>query len=248
MKILISNDDGYRSEGIAALVRCVRRRAEVRVVAPDRNRSGASNSLSLENPLRVQRIDEVTWCVNGTPSDCVHLALTGMFDDNPDMVISGINHGANLGDDTIYSGTVAAAMEGRFLGWPAIAVSLAGHSASHFDTAADVVDRLLDRLERDPLPPDSILNVNVPDIPVADVNGIRATRLGFRHRSEPVHRAHDPGGREVFWIGTAGAGQDAGPGTDFHAIEHGEVSVTPLKIDLTHHEQLSGVANWLNEH
>ena len=246
MKILISNDDGYRSEGIAALLRTVRRRADVRVVAPDRNRSGASNSLSLENPLRVQKIDDTVWCVNGTPSDCVHLALTGLFDDSPpDMVISGINHGANLGDDTIYSGTVAAAMEGRFLGWPAIAVSLAGHNARHFETAAAVVDQLLDRLEHQPLPADTILNVNVPDIELAAVTGIEATRLGFRHRSEPVHRVRDPAGREIFWIGSAGAGQDAGPGTDFHAIENGAVSVTPLTIDLTNHTQVDALDQWL---
>ncbi|MEM8982221.1 MAG: 5'/3'-nucleotidase SurE [Pseudomonadota bacterium] len=247
MKILISNDDGYRSEGIAALVRTVQRRADIRVVAPDRNRSGASNSLTLENPLRVQRINDVTWCVNGTPSDCVHLALTGLFDDSPDMVISGINHGANLGDDTIYSGTVAAAMEGRFLGWPAIAVSLAGHRPQHFDAAAAVVDRLLDRLEADPLPADTILNVNVPDAPFASIRGIQATRLGFRHRSEPVQRSSDPKGREVYWIGAAGDGADAGPGTDFHAVDSGSVSVTPLKTDLTHHGQLDRVTAWLGE-
>ncbi|MEM1261844.1 MAG: 5'/3'-nucleotidase SurE [Pseudomonadota bacterium] len=247
MKILISNDDGYRSEGIAALVRTVQRRADVRVVAPDRNRSGASNSLTLENPLRVQQINEFTWCVNGTPSDCVHLALTGMFDDAPDMVISGINHGANLGDDTIYSGTVAAAMEGRFLGWPAIAVSLTGHNPQNFDAAATVVDRLLNRLEGDPLPADTILNVNVPDLPIGAIHGFAATRLGFRHRSEPVQRSADPKGREVFWIGAAGDGADAGPGTDFHAIDTGVVSVTPLKTDLTHHGQLDRVNGWLGE-
>ncbi len=218
----------------------------MRVVAPDRNRSAASNSLTLEHPLRIQALGDETWCINGTPSDCVHLALTGMFDDDPDMVISGINHGANLGDDTIYSGTVAAATEGRFLGLPAIAVSLVGHGATHFETAAKVVVTLLERLKKHPLPADTILNVNVPDVAHSELRGISATRLGFRHRSEPVQKSADPAGRAVYWIGPAGSGQDAGPGTDFYAIENNQVSVTPLKVDLTHHEQLAGVSTWLS--
>ncbi|MEO0998729.1 MAG: 5'/3'-nucleotidase SurE [Pseudomonadota bacterium] len=245
MKILISNDDGYLSTGIRTLARALGRVAEVRVVAPDRNRSGASNSLTLERPLRIQRHDDGVYSINGTPSDCVHLALTGMFDDDPDMVISGINHGANLGDDTIYSGTVAAAMEGRFLGLPAVAVSLDGHHPTHFDTAATVVVELLQRMRRAPLPHDAILNVNVPDRPYAELLGVRATRLGFRHRSESVYRAEDPVGRSVYWIGPAGGGQDAGPGTDFHAVADGAVSVTPLKIDLTRHDQLDMLDQWL---
>ncbi len=247
MKILISNDDGYRSEGITALAAELADHAEIRVVAPERNRSGASNSLTLENPLRVHKVDTEKYYVNGTPSDCVHLALTGLFTDNPDMVISGINHGANLGDDTIYSGTVAAAVEGRFLGRPAIAVSLAGRNPTHFDTAARVVSQLLKRLETDPLPADTILNVNVPDIAYAELAGIRATRLGFRHRAEPVQRTSDPAGRAIYWIGPPGSGQDAGPGTDFHAVESGCVSVTPLTIDLTQHARLASLANWLGE-
>ncbi len=246
MKILISNDDGYLATGIKTLAARIAKLAEIRVVAPDRNRSAASNSLTLEHPLRIQTIDETTFAINGTPSDCVHVALTGMFDDDPDMVISGINHGANLGDDTIYSGTVAAAMEGRFLGLPAIAVSLHGHNPTHFDTAAEVVADLLLRLESHPLPADTILNVNVPDVPYDQLNGVKATRLGFRHRSESVHSARDPAGREVFWIGPAGAGQDAGPGTDFHAIANLQVSVTPLKTDLTQHSQVGSIHDWLD--
>lgn len=247
MKILISNDDGYLARGINVLAEKVREMAEVRVVAPDRNRSAASNSLTLEAPLRIQEIGNNVFAINGTPTDCVHLALTGMFDDDPDMVISGINHGANLGDDTIYSGTVAAAMEGRFLGLPAIAVSLGSdHHPKHFDTAARVVAELIEKITNDALPRDTILNVNVPDVEYDSLNGMRATRLGFRHRSESVYNATDPAGREVFWIGPAGGGQDAGPGTDFHAIAENAVSISPLKIDLTRHEQLDSLGRWLH--
>ena len=224
----------------------VREMADVRVVAPDRNRSAASNSLTLEAPLRIQEIGDHVYAVNGTPTDCVHLALRGMFDEDPDMVISGINHGANLGDDTIYSGTVAAAMEGRFLGLPAIAVSLSGDHPQNFDTAARVTADLIVRLRDNPLPRDTILNVNVPDVAYDSLGGIRTTRLGFRHRSESVYRSNDPVGREVFWIGPAGGGQDAGPGTDFHAIAENAVSITPLKIDLTRHEQIEALDGWLS--
>ena len=247
MKILISNDDGYLARGLNVLADKVREIAEVRVVAPDRNRSAASNSLTLETPLRIQEIGNNIFAINGTPTDCVHLAMTGMFDDDPDMVISGINHGANLGDDTIYSGTVAAAMEGRFLGLPAIAVSLgSNHHPEHFDTAARVVVELIEKIISDALPRDTILNVNVPDVDYDSLNGMRATRLGFRHRSESVYNATDPSGREVFWIGPAGGGQDAGPGTDFHAIAENAVSISPLKIDLTRHEQLDALDQWLH--
>ena len=195
--------------------------------------------------MRVNQVGERRYCVNGTPSDCVHLALSGFLDEDPDIVVSGINHGANLGDDVIYSGTVAAAMEGRFLGLPAIAVSLAGRDSRHFDTAARVAADLVQKLESDPLPRDLMLNVNVPDVPYPDLSGIESTRLGFRHRSEPLVPMEDPRGRPIYWIGPAGEGQDAGPGTDFEAIERGAVAVTPLKIDLTRHEALSEIAEWL---
>ena len=245
MKILVSNDDGYLATGINALADALAEIAEVTVVAPDRNQSGASNSLTLHTPLRVHSIGERRYFVNGTPSDCVHLALSGFLDEDPDIVVSGINHGANLGDDVIYSGTVAAAMEGRFLGLPAIAVSLAGRSASHFDTAARVAADLVRKLAANPLPKDLMLNVNVPDRPFDELAGIESTRLGFRHRSEPLVPMKDPYGRRVYWIGPAGQGQDAGPGTDFEAIERGAVAVTPLKIDLTRHDSLPSLEGWL---
>ncbi len=245
MKILVSNDDGYLATGINVLAEAMGEIAEVVVVAPDRNHSGASNSLTLHSPLRIRRVRDGFYCVNGTPSDSVHLALSGYLDFEPDLVVSGINHGANLGDDVIYSGTVAAAMEGRFLGFPAVAVSLVGPRATHFETAGRVARDIVDRLGRDKLPPDIILNVNVPDRPYAELAGLRSTRLGFRHRSEPLIRDEDPHGRTIYWIGPAGPGQDAGPGTDFEAIERGAVSVTPLKVDLTRHEAVAQLAEWL---
>ena len=245
MKILLSNDDGYLATGINVLAEALAKIADVVVVAPDRNHSGASNSLTLHSPLRVHQVEKDRYFVNGTPTDCVHLALSGLLDEDPDIVVSGINHGANLGDDVIYSGTVAAAMEGRFLGLPAIAVSLVGQRASHFETAAKVAVDLVQRLEANALPPDVILNVNVPDRPFAELNGITATRLGFRHRSEKMVKTKDPQGKTIYWIGPAGPGQDAGPGTDFDAIEQGAVAVSPLKVDLTRHEAVPRLADWL---
>jgi 5'-nucleotidase len=246
MRILVSNDDGYLATGINVLTAALEAVADVVVVAPDRNRSAASNSLTLSSPLRVQKNGENRFAVNGTPSDCVHLALTGFLDFEPDLVVSGINHGANLGDDVIYSGTVAAAMEGRFLGLPTIAVSLVGRDLTHFDTAARVATNMVRRLDRSPLASDVILNVNVPDVPFAALKGIRSARLGFRHKSEPVIRSQDPHGRTIYWIGPAGPGQDAGEGTDFHAISEGAVSVTPLKVDLTRHDTLPKLQDWLS--
>ncbi|HET8696596.1 MAG TPA: 5'/3'-nucleotidase SurE [Gammaproteobacteria bacterium] len=245
MRILLSNDDGYQARGLRTLAKGLADLAEVVVVAPDRNRSGASNSLTLETPLRVERADDNVYYVNGTPTDCVHIAVTGLLDDPPDMIVSGINHGANLGDDVLYSGTVAAAMEGRFLGVPAIAVSLVLESDDgHFATAAEVVRRIVARTLEEPLPADSILNVNVPDLPSDALRGTRTTRLGFRHKSEPVIRALDPKNRPIYWIGPAGAGQDTGPGTDFHAIAAGYVSVSPIKVDLTAHTALPALEDW----
>jgi 5'/3'-nucleotidase len=245
VRILLANDDGYLARGLKLLAERLGALAEVIVVAPDRDRSGASNSLTLDRPLRVERVDERTYYVNGTPTDCVHIAITGLLDRPPDMLISGINHGANLGDDVLYSGTVAAAMEGRFLGIPSIAVSLVLAGGEHFDTAAALTYRLVERSIVDPLPADAILNVNVPDLPLERIRGIRPTRLGFRHQSEPVIKALDPKNRPVYWIGAAGAGQDTGPGTDFHAIAADCASVAPIKVDLTAHGALGSLQSWL---
>lgn len=246
MKILVSNDDGYLAEGLQTLSRRLVELGTVDVVAPDRNQSGASSSLTLHAPLHVVETSPRVYAVGGTPSDCVHLALSGFLPEDPDIVVSGINHGANLGDDVIYSGTVAAAIEGRHLGLPAIAVSLAGYDVSHFETAAEVCVRVLTSMQREPLPSDSILNINVPDVPLSELQGISATRLGFRHRAEPLVRETDPRGRPIYWIGPAGAEADAGPGTDFAAIEAGFASVTPLQIDLTRHQQVDNLAAWLD--
>ena len=245
LNILISNDDGHTAEGIVCLARHLRDLGSVTVVAPDRNRSGASNSLTLDTPLRVRKTEPDVYSINGTPTDCVHLAVTGLFDEEPDMVVSGINHGPNLGDDVLYSGTVAAAMEGRFLGLPAIAVSLATGTGRHFETAGRVACELIEGLISRPLPNDSILNVNVPDVPFTELAGIEATRLGYRHRAEPVVPATDPRGRRIFWVGAAGAKADAGPGTDFHAVASNRVSVTPLQVDLTRHVDLPNLKSWL---
>lgn len=245
MRILVSNDDGYRAEGLTVLVQALGNISDVTVVAPDRDRSGASNSLTLDAPLRVRRENTNTYSVEGTPTDCVHLAITGLLKNEPDMVFSGINDGANLGDDVLYSGTVAAAMEGRFLGLPAVAVSLVSAGQRHFNTAAFVSQSILRRLMDQPLPPDTILNINVPDVPLELLDGFSATRLGHRHRAEPVIRATDPRRRPIWWIGPAGPGQDAGPGTDFNAIESRRVSVTPLHVDLTRHHALSDLTDWL---
>lgn len=245
MHILLSNDDGYAAPGLRALADALSPLAKITVVAPERNRSGASNSLTLERPLRASEAENGFIRVDGTPTDCVHLAITGLLDSEPDMVFAGINHGANLGDDVIYSGTVAAATEGRFLGLPAVAISLAAHNPQHFETAARVAVELLERIRKNPLPADTILNVNVPDIPLAELQGYQATRLGARHKAEPVIRTQDPRGREIFWVGCAGPEADAGPGTDFHAIRNHCVSVTPLQIDLTRYERLSQLGAWL---
>ncbi|AHK78961.1 stationary phase survival protein SurE [Ectothiorhodospira haloalkaliphila] len=248
MRILLSNDDGVHAPGLQQLAKTLRGRGQVTVVAPDRDRSGASNSLTLSRPLRATTLDNGDVRVDGTPTDCVHLALTGLLSEEPDMVISGINAGANLGDDVLYSGTVAAAMEGRFLGLPAIAVSLAGQQqCKHYDSAAQVVLELLDRLRSIPLPSDTILNVNVPDLPRREIRGYQATRLGHRHKAEPVTRSTDPRGRPIYWVGPSGPEQDAGLGTDFHAVRSGYVSVTPIQVDLTRYEAMDIVSRWLTE-
>jgi 5'-nucleotidase len=251
VKILISNDDGYRSDGIRRLAAALAALPDVTVtvMAPERNRSGASNSLTLDVPLRVTQAEPGVYSVAGTPTDCVHLAISGFFDTEQDIVVSGVNDGANLGDDVLYSGTVAAAIEGRFLGLPALAISLCTQdgSAGHFETGARVAAQLVGRLLQKPLDRALILNVNVPDRPYEELRGYRSTRLGFRHRSEPVLRAHDPRGRPVYWVGPAGREHDAGPGTDFDAVAEGYVSVTPLQIDLTRHVALPRLSGWLAE-
>ncbi len=247
MKILISNDDGYRSEGIARLRAALAEVADVTVVAPDRNRSGASNSLTLDVPLRVTQSEPGVHFVTGTPTDCVHLAVSGLFDFDFDMAVSGVNDGPNLGDDVLYSGTVAAAIEGRFLGLPTLAVSLCTEpgGARHFQTGAIVAQRIVTQLLGRPLDPRLILNINVPDLPLAQLRGIRATRLGFRHRSEPAVPVRNPKGEYMYWVGPSGAGADAGEGTDFHAVAEGWISVTPLSIDLTRHAALPELGQWL---
>jgi len=245
MHILITNDDGYLAPGIRALAQELALVADISVVAPERNRSGASNSLTLMRPLRVEQSTDGYYYVDGTPTDCVHLALSGLFDNPPDMVVSGINAGPNLGDDVLYSGTVAAAMEGRYLGLPAIAVSLVGKPATHFSSAAQITRRVVERLTRSPLPDDTLLNLNVPDLPGDEIVAIEATRLGFRHKSEPMIKQHDPYGRPIYWVGPPGAAQDAGPGTDFFAVEHATASVTPMQIDLTRHHGIEPLQSWL---
>ena len=244
MRILLSNDDGCTAPGLRCLHEHLRTRHEVTVVAPDRNRSGASNSLTLLNPLRAQRQSDGVTSVDGTPTDCVYLALTALLDQPPEMVVSGINAGANLGDDTLYSGTVAAAMEGRHLGFPAIAVSSVAVSPKHYDTAARVTLRLIERLQEDRLPGDTILNVNVPDVPWSELQGFEVTRLGNRHRAGEATRSQDPRGRTIYWIGAAGAEADCGPGTDFHAVANKRVSITPLVVELTRHGAIERLQAW----
>jgi 5'-nucleotidase len=247
MKILVSNDDGYFAPGITLLAEALRQLGEVTVFAPERDRSGSSNSLTLDRPLTLRRAPNGFFSVNGTPTDCVHIAVTGVLDFTPDIVVSGINLGANMGDDTIYSGTVAAAAEGYLLGIPALAVSLSSKAGEHFESAIGVALELVERFGRDPLTEPVLLNVNVPDVEPARLRGIEVTRLGRRHKAEPVIKLKTPRGETAYWIGPAGAAQDAGPGTDFHAVENFKVSVTPLRLDLTHHAQLALAREWLSK-
>lgn len=246
MHILITNDDGYLAPGIRILADELSSIARVTVVAPDRNKSGASNSLTLMRPLRAEMTPQGFYRVDGTPTDCVHLAISGLLDDKPDMVVSGINAGANLGDDVLYSGTVAAAMEGRFLGLPAVAVSLVGRPVQHYQTAAGITRQIVQKLVDQALPEDSILNVNVPDCAPSEIEQICATRLGFRHKAEPTVQQFDPYGLPIYWVGPPGEAQDAGPGTDFYSVEHRQVSVTPLQVDLTRHNSIKSLQAWLS--
>lgn len=248
MHILISNDDGYRAPGIAVLAETLSLKYRVSIVAPERNCSGASNSLTLERGLRAFQVADNSYYVDGTPTDTVHLALTGLLKEEPDMVVSGINAGANMGDDVLYSGTVAAAMEGRHLGLPALAVSIDSYTPVYFSTAAKAVVVLLESLSKSTFAANTILNINVPDIPWSEVRGFKATRLGNRHKSEGVIIQQDPRGEPMYWVGPPGAAQDAGEGTDFHAVSNNYVSITPLQIDLTRYDSLAELDGWLKKH
>lgn len=245
LRVLISNDDGVHAKGIVTLANAIKKMATVDVVAPDRNRSGASNSLTLTTPLQLKTLENGYVSVEGTPTDCVHVAITGLLTIMPDMVVTGINAGSNLGDDVWYSGTVAAAMEGRFLGLPAIALSLAGERLEYYATAAKVACELICHILREPLPAATILNVNVPDVPFEELQGYEVTRLGTRHRAAPTLKQIDPRGHTVYWVGPPGAEQDAGVGTDFYAVRQGKVSVTPLRVDITHYEAFDVLSSWV---
>jgi len=247
MHILLSNDDGYLAEGLISLAAGLKEMADISVVAPDKNRSAASNSLTLETPLRAETVENGFVKVDGTPTDCVHLAITGLLEDEPDMVFAGINHGANLGDDVLYSGTVAAATEGRFLGLPAIAISMTSSQPAHFSSGVKVAQIILQRLIDKPLAKDILLNINVPDLPWDEIKGLQTTRLGQRHKAEPVIKSEDPRGRTIYWVGPPGKEQDAGVGTDFYAISQGFVSITPLQFDLTRYEALDTIKEWMAE-
>ena len=247
MRILLSNDDGYFAPGLAILAEHLAPLGEIVVVAPERDRSGASNSLTLDRPLMVRRAANGFSYVNGTPTDCVHLAVTGFLEYQPDVVVSGINYGANMGDDTIYSGTVAAATEGFLLGIPSIAISLASHAGRNFITAGRIAAQLVERFQRAPVAQPVLLNVNVPDLPEAELKGIEITRLGKRHKAEAVVKAKNPREQTIYWIGAAGDAQDAGPGTDFHAVANNSVSITPLQIDLTYHPQIALLRDWMGK-
>jgi len=243
--ILVSNDDGYRAPGIKVLAETLSAVHKVSVVAPERNCSGASNSLTLERGLRACKVKPDMYYVDGTPTDTVHLAITGLLDTRPDMIVSGINAGANMGDDVLYSGTVAAAMEGRHLGLPAIAVSMDSYTPQHFESAAKAVVQLLETLDKVDFASNTILNINVPDKPWSQIKGFRATRLGNRHQSEGMIVQDDPRGDPMYWVGPPGKAQDAGEGTDFFAVSNNYVSITPLQIDLTRYDSLDTLESWL---
>lgn len=245
MKILLSNDDGYFAPGLNILAEHISKFADITVVAPERNRSGASNSLTLDRPLSIKKAANGFFYVNGTPTDCVHIALTGLMETLPDMVISGINDGANMGDDTIYSGTVAAAMEGYLLGIPSIAISMSQHNSTHFETAARIAVELLLQYQKNGFEAPTLLNVNVPDIPYDQLQGRTVTRLGKRHKAEPVVKLKTPRNETVYWVGAAGQPNDGGEGTDFYAVANNQVSISPIQVDLTNHSQLNDINNWL---
>ncbi|MBX2835642.1 MAG: 5'/3'-nucleotidase SurE [Gammaproteobacteria bacterium] len=245
MRILISNDDGYLAPGIRALHKALSPVSDAVIVAPDRNRSAASSSLTLSHPIAVKHHPDGSYSIEGTPTDCVQLGLGGLLEHEPDMVISGINDGPNMGDDVVYSGTVAAAIEGRCLGLPSIAFSMASHDPAHYDSAAAVAAAIVNQLEKVPLPPDTILNINVPDLPYKEIKGFKSTHLGSRHASNEATKYSSPRGDVLYWIGAAGEIDQGGPGTDFNAVENGYVSVTPITIDMTRHNSLNSIGEWL---
>lgn len=245
MHILISNDDGFLAEGIKTLAEHLVKIAKVTIVAPDLNRSGASSSLTLDTPLSVKEFEPDYFYVNGTPTDCVHIALTGLMSEIPDFVISGINDGANMGDDTVYSGTVAAAKEGYLVNIPSFAISMSQHNATHFETAAKVTTELVQHYVKTPMETPLLLNVNVPDIPYEQLQGKMITRLGKRYKADAPIEAQTPRGDKIYWIGPAGKPKDNSQGTDFHAVENNQVSITPLGADLTQHDQMSVLKSWL---
>ncbi len=245
VRILLSNDDGYQAPGIRVLFERLVVKHHVTMVAPERDRSGASNSLTLDRPLMAVQTEPGIYRVSGTPTDCVHLAITGLFEQEPDMVISGINAGPNLGDDVLYSGTVAAAMEGRFLGYPAIAASSGSFAPDHLDSAAELVVDMIDRLLREPLPGNMILNINIPDLPRERMGDFAVTRLGSRHKAEPAIKAQNPRGESIYWVGSPGPEQDAGEGTDFYAMQNNCPTITPLHADLTHHRSMDRLWAWM---
>ena len=247
MRILISNDDGYFAPGLNILAEHLAKIADITVVAPERNRSGASNSLTLDRPLSVKKASNGFFYVNGTPTDCVHIALTGLMDEMPDMVISGINDGANMGDDTIYSGTVAAAMEGYLLDIPSFAVSMSQHNATHFESAARVAVELVQHYQKTGFDSPTLLNINVPDVPYEQLKGKVITRLGKRHKAEPVIQLKTPRNETVYWVGAAGQPNDGGDGTDFYAVAHNQVSISPIQVDLTKYSQMQEISDWLNK-
>ncbi|MDC0181218.1 5'/3'-nucleotidase SurE [Candidatus Thioglobus sp.] len=243
MRILISNDDGYKADGIIQLAKSLSEIAEVIVVAPSGNKSAASSSLTIGKPLKPIQVEKNIYAIDATPSDCVHLALCGFIKESVDLVVTGINFGANLGDDVIYSGTVAGAIEGRFLGLPSIAMSLASWECNHFDTAGNIAKILVDQIDKAPLSKNTIINVNVPDIPMNEVLGIKSTRLGSRHKSAPS--IQDTKDSSLFWIGENGKEADNDEGTDFYAVTNNYVSVTPLQIDLTKYSEVNLLGDWL---
>ena len=247
MHLLLSNDDGIHAIGLKLLAEALAPLGKISVVAPNRNRSAASNSLTLERPIRAQQVADNWYSVDGTPTDCVHLAITGLLKDEPDIVVSGINEGANLGDDVIYSGTVAAAIEGRFLGLPAVAISSTSFQPKFMPDAAEISYALISKLTKTTLPSDVIINVNIPDIDKNNLAGVQTTRLGNRHKAEPVVEAQDPRGKPIYWVGAAGPEQDAGVGTDFYAVNNNFVSISPLHLDLTHYQSMESVANWVSD-
>lgn len=244
MHILVTNDDGILAPGIVALAEAMAQLGKVTVIAPDRNNTGASSKISLETPLRVTEIRPNWFQLNGSPADCSKLALSGFLNEEPDMVVSGINDGQNLGDDVIYSGTFAAALEGRYLGMPSVGFSLAGHSAN-FEAAAKYAQEIVKKIIRQKLDPEVTLNVNIPDIPYEEIKGMQVTRQGGRHFSQPLKPTFDGRNKEIYWLGETGDISDGGVGTDFHAIAQGYVSITPMQVDLTDHQKLNSVADWL---